>query len=366
MFTTLRNFCNHGIIGRILGNRFVKWILRAAAFLFLLDISLTVLDSAGIISLEGEYSDFSTTNPYRDLPDDPLLHNAIREVLFIGDSLRDGLLPTSLPDDDYALYSNLLRSLETRQDISWLVMQETRIDSVIMAIANRGGSLRSAIPDEPHDLHSRAKALHDHWWNLLRAPEHPERWSPEFDTTLVPPLLRAKALGDSSDAIQAFHLSLEPGQAAEAEKKYSEYRSRRDWKVSYLKRNPPTPLAWAPIPQEQVELKSAWDSIFTDGIIEAGRHVLITKLAKNPKFKPIYRDLITERVPYSWTNPDSPILEKTDEEYAEESRSLQAEMKKMEVRRKKQEAFQQELAASIERARTGGHKKTRPTVKEEL
>lgn len=362
MFTALRN----GFVGRLLSNRFMKWILRAVAALLIFDVVLNVLDATGIISLEDNYADFSSTNPYRDLPDDPSVLDTIREVLFIGDVLQSGLLPTSLPDDDYALFSDLLRSLETRQDLTWLVMQETRVDRVIMATANRGGSLRSAIPDEPHDLQARVVALHRHWSALQREPDHPERWSPEFDTASVPPLLGAKALGDSPDATQLFHLTLDPEQAAEADKKYAEYRSRRDWKVSYLKRNPPTPLAWAPVPQESAELKSTWESIFTDGIVEAGRQVLATKLTKNPKFKPIYRDLLTERVPYDWVNPEIPAVEKTDEELLEDSRILQAKMDKISARREKQEAFQKELSASMERARTAGAQKTRPTVKEEL
>lgn len=66
----------------------MKWFLRIAAFLFLLDRSLFYLNSFGVIdidtwlAIEDELpydANRAGTNPYRDLPNDPAVLQTIKE-----------------------------------------------------------------------------------------------------------------------------------------------------------------------------------------------------------------------------------------------------------------------------------------------
>ncbi|TQN67331.1 hypothetical protein CSHISOI_08102 [Colletotrichum shisoi] len=288
---------------------------------FLVAIRIFVLDA----STSGAPGDYAATNPWRDLPPDPAVHQTIREVLFIRDTLRDGMLPTSLPDDDYDSYSAVLRSLETRTDLTWLVIQETRVDQTVMAIANRGG-YRSPIPEEPYDLHGRAERLHGHWFALASHKDRPDRWDVRFDTTHLPPLLA--------------------GHKATADAKYAAYRKRRDRAVSYLKDHPPKPMAWSPVQTDhpdEIAPGGAWEILFHKAIVQAGRKVLGSRLAGNPAFKPIYRDLITERVPYDWVNPDEPVREYAERDHLKEMEAFREESKARQERADRQSKFQEAL-----------------------
>ncbi|KAF9881437.1 hypothetical protein CkaCkLH20_00583 [Colletotrichum karsti] len=325
----------------------LSWLTRLVAVLFVIWVSPTVLGSFGLS--RDTPGDFSATNPWRDLPSDPAVHDTLKEVLLIGDTLRDGLLPTSLPDDDYDTYSTMLLSLEGREDLTWLIIQETGIDKTIMAIANRGGH-HSPIPEEPHDLHERVKRLHDHWWALTSAKDKPERWETRFDTTYLPSLLTGKAL-DSSEKLKGFKLDLTPAQKAEAEAKYKAYRQRRDRAVAYLKKNPPKPMAWVPIDSAPEKAQGIWGTIFHDGIIQAGRKVLGKQMAANPMFKPIYRDLTTERIPYGWVDPSQPVEEFSEQDHLREMEAFREESRLREERTDRQAKFQEELRAEERRQR---------------
>ncbi|UQC90094.1 uncharacterized protein CLUP02_15625 [Colletotrichum lupini] len=293
--------------------------------------------------------DYAATNPWRDLPPDSAVHSTIREVLLISDTLRDGMLPTSLPDDNYDTYSAMLRNLETRQDVTWLVIQETGVDRTIMAIANRGGH-HSPIPEEPHDLHERAKTLHGHWSALTAASDKPERWEARFDTTCLPPLA-ARQGSASGQKAGSFKLDLTPAQKADAEARYKAYRKRRDRAVSYLKDHPPKPMAWVPAQTDPEKQRGFWESLFNDGVIKAGRNVEGGKLAGNPGFKPVYRDLITERVPYDWVNPDEQVKEYTEVDHLKEMEAFREESRIRKERTDKQAAYQEELRAEERRKR---------------
>ncbi|KAK6221266.1 hypothetical protein QIS74_04834 [Colletotrichum tabaci] len=309
---------------------------------FLVVIRIFVLDA----STSGAPGDYAATNPWRDLPPDPAVHQTIREVLFIGDTLRDGMLPTSLPDDDYESYSAMLRSLETRSDLTWLVIQETRIDQTVMAIANRGG-YHSPIPEEPYDLHGRAERLHGHWSALASRKDRPDRWDARFDTTHLPPLLARHASDSGQDGDSSgFHLTTEQKAAADA--KYTAFRKRRDRAVSYLKDHPPKPMAWSPVQMDHPDETApggAWEMLFHKGIVQAGRKVLGGRLAGNPALKPIYRDLITEHVPYDWVNPDEPMREYAERDHLKEMEAFREESKAQQERADRQAKFQEALRA---------------------
>ncbi|KAK1975383.1 hypothetical protein LZ30DRAFT_754153 [Colletotrichum cereale] len=305
--------------------------------MLLFGIRMFILDS----STGGVPGDYAATNPWRDLPPNPAVHETIREVLFIGDTLRDGMLPTSLPDDDYDMYSAMLSSLETRTDLTWLVVQEASIAKTIMAIANRGGH-HSPIPEEPHDLHKRAERLHDHWFTLASAQDRPDPWDTRFDTTSLPPLVgrHAPESGSKADSLD-LELTVEQKLAADA--KYRAYRKRRDRAVSYLKSHPPKPMAWSPVRAGLETSQSVWETIFHDGIVQAGRKVMGSKLAGNPGFKPVYRDLITERIPYDWVNPDEPVEKYTEKDHLKEMETFREESRARQERTDKQAKFQEEL-----------------------
>ncbi|KAL1871547.1 hypothetical protein Plec18167_007107 [Paecilomyces lecythidis] len=354
--------------------RLVKWFLRIAAFLFLLDRSLFYLNSFGVIdidtwlAIEDELpydANRAGTNPYRDLPNDPAVLQTIKEVAYISDILRDTFLPTSLPDDDYALCSSYLRSLETRTDLSWLVLEETGIDRTISAIAGRGSSSRSPIPDEPFSLHERFKKLSQHWHTLQLDPAKPERWEKWFDETYLPPLLKSKPLESTQDG-QPFQVQFTPEQQAEADAKFTKYLKERERKVSYLKIHPPKPMGFVPVSRDSGSIRRAWGNLFSDGRVEAGRSIPFGSLTENPTFKPIYRSLWLESVPFSWVSPAEKDKPESDEDRERQTTEILNNMEKMRERRARQEEFQKQLIEQNERKEKERAESDRGSVKAEL
>lgn len=143
--------------GRSLLRRiFTSRLIRYPFYLFLILILTFALIGMFVSdddTFDTAQSLHSGTNPYRDLPADQDV--ALREVLFITGTLRDTFLPTSLPEeDDYEFLSRLLRSLETRDDISWTTLHETGAERTIMAIANR----RRYFAAEPFGLTARLRS----------------------------------------------------------------------------------------------------------------------------------------------------------------------------------------------------------------
>ena len=167
---------------------------------------------------------YQRANPYRDFSSDQANRNALRDLLFIKDSLSEGMIPTSLPDDNYGFYSELLRSLETRTDITWLIAEETRILNVIKRLQQRRGPL----PEEPVDLKGRAQRLDKHWSDT-RSESRPDRWEVAFDANTIPPLV------ENEDNESTNRLSLTPEHEEQAEAKVSRYLKKRTSYVDHLK-----------------------------------------------------------------------------------------------------------------------------------
>ncbi|KAM0425869.1 hypothetical protein ACHAPT_008807 [Fusarium lateritium] len=262
-------------------------------------------------------------SPFKDLPDDSDTVNALREVNYIKTKLRYFLVPTSLPGDDYALCSTLLRSLETRRDLTWLVLQETGTQDTIRAISRRGGP-RNPIPDEHFDLTQRAKALTAHWKTLSKQPDQPREWEPGFATQRAPPLIT-----------EDFKLDLDPTQIAEAEEKYEQWRTHRDLKVSYLKRNPPPPTGYVQATRDEVPVDETWDIL--PWVILPGT---ASPNDGTRRWLPIYTSLVTQHVPVRWRNPDvPPPREKTKEEWDQWKEEYEKGME----RNEKQHEFQKQL-----------------------
>ena len=280
-------------------------------------------------------------------------------VVYFSHVLRD-LTPTTLPGDDYQLYSDILRSLETRKDMSWRIFEESNVGSLLMAAANRDGYGAHPIADEPFLLNERIKAVHTHWFELALLPDKPERWEDGSDTTFVKPIARGRGLEGQNgakldaDAHEAdtntddtFQLRLTQEQEEEATRIYTKWRKDRDHKVSYLKLYPPRPMAWVPIPNSQIGIKNAWDSVLDGRPVGAGKRVAGGKLAGSRQWKPLFRSLNIERVPWDWQGPDGEESQ-TEEEISASIDAMMAESAIVEERRARQASYQQELKEKLQ------------------
>lgn len=322
-----------GLFRRILTSR----LLRYPLYLFLL-LTLIGIFLPEDTSLETAQYLHANTNPWRDLPADQ--QTALKEVLFIAETLRDVLLPTSLPDDDYEFLSKLLRSLETRVDISWTTLYETGVDRTVSAIANRPRGEYFA--PEPFGLVERFERLHAHWSRLDREEGKPERWKVEHDTVFLPPLIKARGLdGGAAEESGGLEASLSNEQRGEMEERYAEWKKDRDRKVSYLKDHPPTPMAWFPVSRQEGGIRAAWDEVMDGGVVEAGKRVAERLLVASPRWKPMYRSLMTERVPIGWRTPGEE--EMTREELDRWMERLDRKRKQRAERTRKQDDMQEKL-----------------------
>lgn len=203
------------------------------------------------------------------------------------------------------------------------------------------------VGSEPFGLTERFEKLHNHWYTLQRREDKPEKWEVEHDTTFLSPLLKQTGLdgewtGKMDDGLTGM---LSEEQKEKMEGSYSEWKTDRDLKVAYLKINPPRPMAWVPVPTNNEGKRAAWEDVVNGGmeggIEDAGKRVDGRLLASSPRWKPIYRDLITEDIPMSW------LSRRYDDMTSEESDHLVAKIKKdMELRlgrSRKQKDLQESL-----------------------
>lgn len=156
----------------------------------------------------------------------------------------------------------------------------------------------------------------------------------------------AKALDEIKTTGGGFKLALTSEQEAEATRIYNKWRRTRDRKVSYLKDHPPTPLAWAPVAKFDTDVRNAWDTLFDDGRVEAGRRVPVSKLSGSKQWKPIFSSLSLESVPFDWVLPGEEP--QTVEDSQAELEALYKESDRRDERRTKQEEYLAQLKASIE------------------
>jgi len=230
-----------------------------------------------------------------------------------------------------------------------------------MAVANRRDSPRSPVAEEPFDLQARFRALDKHWSGLERVPDVPQRWEPAYDTQLVPPLLKAQPLagndatadswtsgGDKQDSTSK--LVLNPEQELAADNKFKYYLATRAHKVSYLKEHPPQPIGFAPVAKQPLALHMTWETLFDDGKVEAGRPVSFNRLADDQAWRPIYRLLDTERIPFDWEQPgkEDTIMGLSQEEWDAHMLESDARMKAREERSVKVTAWRDEVRPARE------------------
>ncbi|OIW27823.1 hypothetical protein CONLIGDRAFT_634155 [Coniochaeta ligniaria NRRL 30616] len=339
----------HPPLRRVLTTRLIRYPL----YLLLL---LTLIEVIGIFIpedwLEFEFDTGETaqhhhlhaaTNPYRDLPEDQL--TAVKEVLFTAETLRDTFLPTSVPDDDdYEFLSKLVRSLETREDISWTTLYETGVGDTLSAIADRH-PWHAPFADEPLGLTDRFWKLNDHWSRLGKEAGKPERWEVEHDSTFLPPLTEARGVDGEAEAEAGLEAFLSEEQREKMEKRWAEWKKERDRRVSYLKIHPPTPLAWFPLPTGEGR-REAWEEVMDDGVVEAGKSVDPGRLAASQKWKPWYTSLMLEDVPFEWRAPgEDPEEEMTPEEFDRWMEKFNRQREGWNERKRKQEEVQEKLKA---------------------
>ena len=277
------------IYRRIIASRLFRYPIYILIFLNIISMLLPEEDDPD--SLATAQKLFAGTNPWRDLPPDQ--ETALTEIHFIKRTLRDTFLPTSVPEeDDYEFLSKLLRSLETREDISWTTMNEHEIDSVVSAIANRRAG---EFAPEPFGLTERFRKLHDHWYKLKADVNKPDAWESRHDTTFLPPLLKTRGLDGAGAAVEAdvgVTALLSDEQRHEMETSYAEWRARRDTRVSYLKIHPPRPKAWLPVAKTTEGTRAARDDVMEGRVWEAGQRIANHLLVASPKWKPWYTSLI--------------------------------------------------------------------------
>ncbi|KAI8660970.1 hypothetical protein NCS57_01076000 [Fusarium keratoplasticum] len=232
-----------------------------------------------------------TCSHFTDLPNDPDLENTLCEVHYIHHTLRYYLLPTTLPDDNLELCKKMLRSLESRRDLTSLVLKETSILDTIFGISQ----FRKPPPYEPPDLQRRVVSLNNHW-KLLNATPTP--LSRGYATSHSPPLMQ-----------RDYELTLTLEQAAEAELHYRLWRTNRDRKVSYLKGHPPEPIKARMVTRGEIASDAVWEALpWTP-----------EEMSKAPddrqmKFEPLYQPIESQAVPLDWVNPGSPPVFTTPEE----------------------------------------------------
>ncbi len=244
--------------------------------------------------------------------------------------------------------------------MSWRIFEESDVGAVLMAAANRDGYGAHPIADEPFLLNERIKALHTHWFELALLPDKPERWEDSSDTTSVKPFARGRGLEGQNDVKldadaheadtntdDSFQLRLTQEQEEEATRIYARWKKDRDRKVSYLKLHPPRPMAWVPIPKSHIGIKSAWDSVLDGRPVAAGKTIATGKLAGSKQWKPLFRSLNLERIPWDWQGPGGEESA-TDEEISASIDAMMAESAILEERRARQASYQQELKEKLQ------------------
>jgi len=105
-------------------------------------------------------------------------------------------------------------------------------------------------------------------------------------------------------------------------------------------------MAFAPIAKQPHALRETWDNVFPDGKVEAGRPIAANKLTDEQTWRPIYRKLDTERIPYDWVAPgeaEDSIMGVAKEEWDAHTLVSDARSKRLEGRRAKVRDWQDEV-----------------------
>lgn len=283
MFTTILQ-----TLKKLYTYRLFRWALWSILGIFLFD-RLTLL----LISQFDMLPTKPTIFPHQDIPESQL--PVLGELLYTTSVFKHILVPVLLPEhsspSDISHYKALLTSLETHPDISRLISEETRLWQILSLVTRNHASRISGNPSPLHpeagvplspaeqdlytpDLLSRLKALENHF-SSARLDPIIDTWDPRY-LSPIPPL--------SSPYVP---LELSDAQTSEAQVLASSLLRKRNRTLSYLKKNHPKPMGWAPL------TPTAWENTLQRDI-DAGN------LHGREEWKPIYRSWELETVPFDY------------------------------------------------------------------
>lgn len=144
------------------------------------------------------------------------------------------LTKAKVPDNssrDVGCISDLLLSLESRNDITKLVLEYTSVEPTLRRLAEE----KHFQENDPLKIASRAAALKQHWEKARQG--HPN--SPQ--DAVYPPLLSAVG-GKPKD----WKLELTDKARDEAARYYNALKTKRKYAYRCFQAEPPMPMGWAP------------------------------------------------------------------------------------------------------------------------
>lgn len=233
--------------------------------------------------MEPQYLDYF---PYHRVPEDQ--KDTFRDVFYVVQTLEEKLAIVLLPEDateeNFLLWDQMLTSLETRDDISWYVLEETGLSSLSVAFSHAmrtygGRSDAEAGFDKRFHFTTRQRELFAWFKDLqtgLRNIEEPQLlvseeeqqdalqngiklgmpggWKTAYLEERLPPFKSQTPTeapkGVSETVIgtkKPWALDLTGEQRKDAEEKFASSQARRNRMIDYMRLNPPKPANWFPL-----------------------------------------------------------------------------------------------------------------------
>jgi hypothetical protein len=208
------------------------------------------------------------------------------------------LAPTPLPDDDLEFYSDILLSLETRNDITAHLLLYAKADKTLETIT---GQYSIHNDDEQHGISRRVKALRKHWRELHKQFDDSVA-NYDFTTDFVyPPLVTTIPDGK----LPSWKLQLNEERTEDSRKLHAAFIAQRLNSLSYFRTHPSATMAWVPADG------NAWKETQRSKIESGDLH-------HSKRWTPLYKgwSLQIFDVPLSWVDPDADeaTREKREEE----------------------------------------------------
>ena len=339
----------------------IEWavyILFTSIALFISDVLIDLIFFDSNQPCQNPYEMALRTFPHPDLPENQT--QTLREVLFITHKLRSALeevlLPEEATDEDLWRYDQMTKSLETRGDLSWLVLEESNAAKLYNACRGReesrltDGRIVSKIKPRTADeqrleakyaIFRRLKRLHQYYNSLTYGErelqegdsadrgeyKRPNSWAPEFVEDRLPPF---KPQPDGVDETEHFVLT-NLNDKEKADELYDDLMKRRNRAIAYLKIHPPKPEGWAPRRSDAWEMTSQVD-------LETG------KLHGKPEYwKPLYGSWGMEYIPTMWK--ERPF---TEEEQKKENEAIKERHHRYQARRTRKEEYLDSVTQAAE------------------
>ncbi|KFA45613.1 hypothetical protein S40293_08627 [Stachybotrys chartarum IBT 40293] len=211
-------------------------------------------------------------------PPAPHLNDAVREVGYLVALLRTCPQPTD-SSTNLECYSDILLSLETRDDLTKLVLDFTEAKDTINAMFR----FAKTLSNDSFRLGERARALDKHWRDTVKnKPSHPR------DDIPITPFL---AVPEGKPA--GWKLQLSETAAEDAARMHAVRVDHLAHGSSYYQVHPPQPMGWSPVD------KDAWARTDPEKV-KAGN------LYYSKHWRPIRMScqLSMIDIPFSWKHPD--------------------------------------------------------------